>query len=155
MKVQEAKKSKKKVIPIFHQTYPSVADRIGNFMTRIHTRQTKQSKNKKTYESCFSLPSCSEVIAIVHLFALDPEMHICSILRPFGWHETITWATARYGTLEKLQDNNIRTIDYLIAVLRIWIRCLFDPWIRDPGWVKNQDQDPGWTTLINITFPRA
>jgi hypothetical protein len=19
------------------------------------------------------------------------------------------------------------------------IRCLFDPWIRDPGWVKNQD----------------
>jgi hypothetical protein len=25
------------------------------------------------------------------------------------------------------------------AVLRI--RCLFDPWIRDPGWVKNQDPD--------------
>jgi hypothetical protein len=23
------------------------------------------------------------------------------------------------------------------------IRCLFDPWIRDPGWVKNQDPDPG------------
>jgi hypothetical protein len=19
----------------------------------------------------------------------------------------------------------------------------FDPWIRDPGWVKNQDPDPG------------
>jgi hypothetical protein len=23
------------------------------------------------------------------------------------------------------------------------IRCLFDPWIRDPGWVKSQDPDPG------------
>jgi hypothetical protein len=23
------------------------------------------------------------------------------------------------------------------------IRCLFDPWIRDPGWVKNLDSDPG------------
>jgi hypothetical protein len=23
------------------------------------------------------------------------------------------------------------------------IRCLFDPWIRDPGWVKNQNPDPG------------
>jgi hypothetical protein len=21
------------------------------------------------------------------------------------------------------------------------LRCLFDPWIRDPGWVKNQDPD--------------
>jgi hypothetical protein len=21
--------------------------------------------------------------------------------------------------------------------------CLFDPWIRDPGWVKNQNPDPG------------
>ncbi len=23
------------------------------------------------------------------------------------------------------------------------IRCLIDPWIRDPVWVKNQDPDPG------------
>jgi hypothetical protein len=22
------------------------------------------------------------------------------------------------------------------------IRCLFDPWIRDPGWVKSQHPDP-------------
>jgi hypothetical protein len=30
-------------------------------------------------------------------------------------------------------------------VLRIRIRCLFDPWIRDPGWVKNRirDEQPG------------
>jgi hypothetical protein len=33
----------------------------------------------------------------------------------------------------------------------IW--CLFDPWIRNPGWVKNQDPDPGSTT--RIIFPRA
>ncbi len=31
------------------------------------------------------------------------------------------------------------------------IRCLFDP--LDPGWVNNQDSDPGWTT--RIIFPRA
>ncbi len=23
------------------------------------------------------------------------------------------------------------------------IRCIFDPWIREPEWVKNQDPDPG------------
>ncbi len=23
------------------------------------------------------------------------------------------------------------------------IRCLFDPWIRDPGWVESQHPDPG------------
>ncbi len=32
--------------------------------------------------------------------------------------------------------------------LRIRIRdaVLFDPWVRNPGWVKSQDPDPGWTT---------
>jgi hypothetical protein len=29
------------------------------------------------------------------------------------------------------------------------IRCLFDLWIRDPGWVKNQDPDPGSGSGIN------
>ncbi len=33
------------------------------------------------------------------------------------------------------------------------IRCLFDAWIRDPGWVKNKDPDPGWTS--RVIFPRA
>ncbi len=33
------------------------------------------------------------------------------------------------------------------------IGCLFNPWIRDLGWVKNQDPDPGRTTWI--IFPRA
>ncbi len=41
----------------------------------------------------------------------------------------------------------------LKSVVRIRIRCLFDPWIRDPEWVKNQNPDPGWTT--HIIFPRA
>ncbi len=34
-----------------------------------------------------------------------------------------------------------------------WIRCLFDPWIKDPGWVNKQDPDPGWST--RLIFPRA
>jgi hypothetical protein len=29
------------------------------------------------------------------------------------------------------------------------IRCLFDPWIRDPGKVKNQDPDPGSGSMMN------
>ncbi len=29
------------------------------------------------------------------------------------------------------------------------IRCLFYPWIRDPGWVKNQDPNPGSGSGIN------
>jgi hypothetical protein len=33
------------------------------------------------------------------------------------------------------------------------IRCLFDPWIRDPGRINKQDPDLGWTT--QIIFPRA
>jgi hypothetical protein len=29
------------------------------------------------------------------------------------------------------------------------IRCLFDPWIRDPGWVKSQVPDPGFGSELN------
>jgi hypothetical protein len=31
------------------------------------------------------------------------------------------------------------------------IRCLFDPWIRDPGWVKNQDPGSGMNILDHIS----
>ncbi len=31
------------------------------------------------------------------------------------------------------------------------IRCIFDPWIRDPWWVKYQDPDPEWTSRIIFT----
>jgi hypothetical protein len=46
------------------------------------------------------------------------------------------------------------------------IRCLFDPWIRDPGWVKSRmrirdqgwkNSDPGWKKVgsgINIPDPQ-
>ncbi len=33
------------------------------------------------------------------------------------------------------------------------IRCLFDPWIRYPGWVNNQDPDPGSGPWMNILDP--
>ncbi len=33
------------------------------------------------------------------------------------------------------------------------IRCLFDPRIQNPGWVKNQDPDQGYGS--GILFPRA
>jgi hypothetical protein len=29
------------------------------------------------------------------------------------------------------------------------IRCFFDSWIRDPGWVKKHDPDPGFGSGIN------
>ncbi len=29
------------------------------------------------------------------------------------------------------------------------IRCLFDPWIRDTGWEKSQDLDPGYGSGMN------
>jgi hypothetical protein len=48
---------------------------------------------------------------------------------------------------------------WFFPVLRIRIRdlVLFDPWIRDPGWVKNQDPDPCFGSEMNISiiFPRA
>jgi hypothetical protein len=34
-----------------------------------------------------------------------------------------------------------------------WIRCLFDPWIRDPGWVKSQDPDRDRIEKIRIRDP--
>ncbi len=39
------------------------------------------------------------------------------------------------------------------TIILCGIRCLFDPWIRDPGWVESQHPDPGWTT--RIIFSRA
>jgi hypothetical protein len=35
------------------------------------------------------------------------------------------------------------------------IRCLFNPWIRDPGWVKSQDRNPGSGMYNRIIFPGA
>jgi hypothetical protein len=27
------------------------------------------------------------------------------------------------------------------------MHVMIDPWIRDPGWVKSKDPDPGWKKL--------
>jgi hypothetical protein len=52
--------------------------------------------------------------------------------------------TTEYGKIGSGYRTNLK------ALLRIrigdpgsGIRCLFDPWIRDPGWVKSKDSDPG------------
>jgi hypothetical protein len=36
-------------------------------------------------------------------------------------------------------------------VLRIRIRCLFDPWIRDPGWVKKSGFGSGMNNPDHIS----
>jgi hypothetical protein len=43
---------------------------------------------------------------------------------------------------EKLKENCMKYYT-LTQCSGTGIRYLFDPWIRDPGWVKNQDPDPG------------
>jgi hypothetical protein len=50
-----------------------------------------------------------------------------------------------YLDAEHCSINNASNMIFLLTILKaVWrIRCLFDPWIRDPGWVKKQDQDPG------------
>jgi hypothetical protein len=52
-----------------------------------------------------------------------------------------TYSTYIYCIYEPKIDNGA----FLFARLpnTSGIRCLLDPWIRDPGWVKNQDPDPG------------
>ncbi len=43
----------------------------------------------------------------------------------------------------RLRCVNIIFAVFIEPVLRIWDPVpFFDPWIRDPGWVKNQDPDP-------------
>ncbi len=49
------------------------------------------------------------------------------------------------GSGSCLKRHSLRHLVSLFPVLRIRIRDpvpFFDPWIRDPGWVKNQDKDP-------------
>jgi hypothetical protein len=55
--------------------------------------------------------------------------------------------------LKKLHEKAIKITSVADPDQGSGIRCLFDPWIRDPGWVKSQDPDPGLTTWI--IFPRA
>jgi hypothetical protein len=47
-------------------------------------------------------------------------------------------------SLAKVKRNQARMgVAVRQAVLRIWIQGLFDPCIRNMGWVKSKDPDPG------------
>jgi hypothetical protein len=46
-------------------------------------------------------------------------------------------------TLMSPQKKYRSELERVGAVLRIRIRCFFDPWIRDPEWEKRKDPDPG------------
>jgi hypothetical protein len=58
----------------------------------------------------------------------------------WGFYLSYNWQTVK----------NKKKIPPVHAVLRVRNRCLFDPWIRDPGWVKNQDPDPRSGSGMNI-----
>jgi hypothetical protein len=45
--------------------------------------------------------------------------------------------------IRKETNAAVNTLRIRIRDLGSGIRCLFDPWIRDPGWVKSQDPDLG------------
>ncbi len=60
----------------------------------------------------------------------------------------------------RLWNNQLGCLGKVIGVVTIMpcdqccesgsgIRCLFDPWIWDPGWVENQDPDPGSRSEMN------
>ncbi len=68
-------------------------------------------------------------------------------------------ASAKFSTNSQEMDNSVYNTKRngkfgtgfhgLLTVMRSvadpdpGIRCLFDPWIRDPGWVESQHPDPG------------
>jgi hypothetical protein len=50
------------------------------------------------------------------------------------------------GSTASMSDKALTQLHKLqvkIQCCEYGIRCLFYPWIRDPGWVKSQDPDPG------------
>jgi hypothetical protein len=62
----------------------------------------------------------------------------------FNWRSVLKYFSIPLLVVTELPNN------FFLPVLRIRIRdpVPFDPWIRDLGWVKNQDTDQGWTTRI-------
>ncbi len=57
-----------------------------------------------------------------------------------------------YSTVSTLKPEHQK---YLVGevsrILVFRIRGIFDSWILDPGWVKNQDQDQGWKSRNYIS----
>ncbi len=92
----------------------------------------------------------------------------CKYDHHFCWHRYPVRYIIKFGNFRRVITNikcvlNIRLLTLCtfrkavlsmcikISVCGSGIRCLFDPWIRDPGGVKNQDPDLGWTSRIIST----
>jgi hypothetical protein len=61
------------------------------------------------------------------------------------WREKVLW-TMKVRCMDQLYEDSV---DQPVLRIRIrdpesGIRCLFYPRIRDTGWVKSQDLDPGY-----------
>jgi hypothetical protein len=85
-----------------------------------------------------------------HLLALVVSTdHLDLIVLPDGHrlHAILLPQLLTVGTINKYYDTPYK------PVIRIPIRCLLDPWIRDGYKIKIQIQVPGWTT--RIIFPSA
>ncbi len=98
-------------------------------------KQKTTSKSKKTTSECFLFFFNYRNNFTKKLqYFFFPKVHvICSGL--------ISWGI--FVKNKYIDDIKL----HIFAVLQI------DPWIRDPGWVKNRDPDPGGTS--RIVFPRA
>jgi hypothetical protein len=63
-------------------------------------------------------------------------------------------------TVSRQREVKNVTSDAMVKLHKVWskhrcrsgsgIRCLFDPWIRDPGWVKKSRSGPGIRIQDNI-----
>ncbi len=76
--------------------------------------------------------------------SFDPDLHF--LKRKFWIHSGIVANPWRFSV-----DRNrfyLFYTDRQCCGSGSWIRYLFDPWIRNPGWVKNLDQGSGSGTLI-------
>ncbi len=77
---------------------------------------------------------------IRHSFDVWHLIKVCKVMYYFG----VTKCSTHFPQLELNKSCKMS----FSPVLRI--RCLFDPWIRDPGWVKKPDPDPGWAFCMII-----
>ena len=71
-----------------------------------------------------------------------PVVAECAPLRVDD-HVFLAGEVGRIQRADVLVDREVRLALLKIPELRIRDPVPFDPWILDPGWVKNQDPDPG------------
>jgi WD40 repeat protein len=65
-------------------------------------------------------------------------------LRVHGWEPSRTFDSLGTGGAHEILSRPTQC-----CVSGSGIRCLFDPWIRDLGWVKKLDLDPGSGSRMN------